>query len=711
MKKIVRTICQGSHMECGVRVHVEDGKITKIEGDPGNPVTKGFICPKGRVQHQFTYHPDRLKYPLRRVGERGSGKWERISWDEALDDIAGKLTEVKDKYGAQSIATMHGTGPRASLYSTQLLACALGSPNVISTDVHICYVPSMVGQKATWGPQMLMDVGPDYANANCIMIVGGNPLLSHPPRGAEVLKAKRERNAKLIVVDPRRTELAAKADLWLQIRPGTDVVMALGMIRTIIDEGWYDKAFVSQWCYGFDELKERVKEYPVEKCAELTWIPADKIREAARLYATTKPAAMHHRVAVEQNLNSTQTVRSLAILAGLTGNVDIPGGNLINNHVQGLITSAELLGAGPVARPSKELELQRIGAAKYPMSLGPDAPLPMVYSPLAQDAMRDGKLKAIFSAGSSICVNGQNSKEIWNLLKDKLDLFIVSDFFMIPDTGVADYVLPAATWLERDDTCDFMYINCVGIRQKCIEPLYETKHDVQMTIELVKRIPWADRKYVPWKDVDAYNEAVVRGTGRTFAQAKEEGYISAPLEYKKYEKGGFPTPTKKIEFYSKWFEKYGYDPLPCYIEPPESPVSTPELIKDYPLILFTGSRTIEYYHSMGRMIPELRKRNPDPVIQIHPETAQPLGVSDGDWVWLETPQVKGERVKLKARITTDVHPKMVHAYHGWWFPENPSPDHGCFESNVNVVLSDVGPREAVCCSLRLRGTLCRVYKV
>ena len=197
MKKIVRSVCQSCHCECGVLVHVKDGKVTQIKGDPEHPMNRGFTCVKGRAQPQVLYHPDRVKYPMRRVGERGSGKWERITWDEALNEIAEKLTALKEKYGPESFSAIHGTGPRPTHYSTALLAYALGSPNVISTDFHICFVPSVVAGHWTMGHSVMIENGPDYLNSDCIVVVGGNPLASHPPRGMDILEARRERNAKL----------------------------------------------------------------------------------------------------------------------------------------------------------------------------------------------------------------------------------------------------------------------------------------------------------------------------------------------------------------------------------------------------------------------------------------------------------------------------------------------------------------------------------
>ncbi|MBU2498296.1 MAG: molybdopterin-dependent oxidoreductase [Proteobacteria bacterium] len=709
MDKIVRTVCQGCHSECGALVHIHEGKATTIKPDPNHPSSRGCICVKGIHYAQFAYHPDRLRYPLKREGKKGEGKWQRISWDEALDEIAAALTKVKEKYGKRSMGVFHGTAPRQSLFSCRLLASALGTPNVVSTDLHICFAPSMVAEIATVGHTVTQEVGPDYVSSKCVLVCGGNPLVSHPPRGRDLLEGVKNNGAKLIVVDPRRTPLAAQADMWFQIRPGTDVALILGMLHTIISEELYDKAFVGQYCHGFDELKEHIKAFPPEKSAEITWLSAAQIKEAARLFARTKPGTVHHRVAVEHNLNSTQTDRALVILAALTGNLGVKGGNLLPTHVPGYINTGGVVGFCKLPRETAE---GRLGSDQFPLISGPDPLFLFVHPALAARAMLHGKpypLKALFLAGGNPVVNMQDTRRTWKAFKS-LELFVVADFFMTPTAELADYVLPATTWLERDECCDEQYMNCIAARQKAVEPLYESRDDVQMVIDLVRRIPWADRKYLPWKSVDEFNDFRVRGMGMTFEEFKNKGYVPLDPEYKPYEKKGFSTPTGKVEIHSTIFEKHGYDPLPVYVEPPHSPVSTPRLLKDYPYILITGARSMEYYHSSGRQIEPLRKRMPDPEIEVHPETARRENLEEGDWVWVETPQIKGERVRFKVKFTSNIDPRVVHAPHGWWFPEKPAPDHGCFESNIDVVLSDDPPRERICGSVATRGTLCRIYK-
>jgi thiosulfate reductase/polysulfide reductase chain A len=701
--KTIRSICQACHCNCGVLVHVKNGKVTRVTGDPHHPMNRGFICVKGRAQPELLYHPDRLKYPLKRTGERGWGKWRRISWDDALAEIAAGLAEVRKKHGVESIAVMTGTGPRTGNNTARLFCLMLGTPNRISVDNHICFAPSTVAESSTYGAMTtMMEIGPDYLNASCIAVWGANPVVSHPARGAEIMQAKKKRGVKLIVIDPRRTSLAAMADIWLQVRPGTDLALALAMINVIIEEELYDKEFVDTWCYGFEELKEHVKEYTPEKAAGITWLPADSIREATRLYAATRPAAMHHRIGLEHNINSTQNDRALAILVALTGNLDVKGGNLFQQLPAGFSHPCNTLDF------PKSVGKKRIGDKEYPLARG------FVHCALAAEAMLgEGpyNLRAVYCTTGNPVVNMQDSRKMWRALKN-LDLLVVADFFMQPTAEIADYVLPATTWMEKDDMGDFpnlMYTNYIAAGQKAVEPLYECRDDREILLDLQKRIDWPDRVPMPWQDVDGLNDAVAGSLGMTFRELQEKGYVIEPMKYRKYIGKGFNTPTGRVELYSTRLADNGYEPLPVYHEPPESPYSTPELLPEYPLILITGGRSASYFNTEGRQVPSLRKLAPDPLVEIHPETAAEAGISEGDWVWLETPQVRGERVSLRARLTEDVHPRVVHAPHGWWFPEKPAPEHGCFESNINVVLSGGPPREPVCGSVRTRGTLCKVY--
>ncbi len=707
---MIRTVCQGCHSECGVLVEVADNRIVHIEGDPAHPSSRGYICLKGKNQHHFLTHPDRIVSPLKRVGEKGAGKWARVSWEEALNGITRKLTEIRGEWGATSIGTFHGTAPRQGLFFCRFLAAALETPNVCNTDLHICYAPSMVSEFATFGASVMQEQGPDYRCAKCILVCGANPTVSHPPRGRDLLEGVRKNGARLIVVDPRRTKLAARADMFFQARPGSVFLVIMGMLHTVITEGLYDAVFVEKYCHGFDALCRVVSTYVPERLEESTWVAAADVRAAARLFATTRPAVIHHRVGVEQELNSTQTIRALNILGAITGNIGVKGGNLLPTPVPGFVSTGGLVHLSGVPA---DLAKKRLGADDYPLISGPDAAFLFVHPAIAARAMLEGKpypLKALFLAGGNPVVNMQDTRRTRDAFKN-LDLLVVNEFFMTPTAALADWVLPATMWPERDECCDEGYMGCVAARQQTVAPPSECRDDMQIAMDIVERLPWANRDALPWRTPREFNDFRVREMGFSFHAFKRMGYVQVPLQYRQYETSRLRTPTGKIELSSTLFEKYGYSPLPFYTENPCSPVSAPELLWKYPYILITGGRTMPYYLSAGRQIAALRRHAPDPLVELHPDTAAKENLSDGAWVWIETPLVTGQRVRFKVALTTELDPRVVHAQHGWWFPEKPAPDHGCFESNINAVLTDEGPREEICGSVALRAVLCRLYPV
>ena len=688
-EKIVRTTCHGCHSLCGVLVTVKDGKAVKLEGDPEHPLSKGLMCLKGLSYLQIVYHPDRLKYPLKRVGERGEGKWQRISWDEALDTIAHKLTEIKEKYGPLSIAFSSGGNTRRLMHAVFALGRSLGTPNVAWTDAHYCWGPFPIAEIFTYGGLLATEARLDAPNSNCLVMWGANPVNTYTKLGREILRAI-ARGCKLIVIDPRLTPLASKADIWLQIRPGTDAALALGMLNTIINEELYDKEFVDKWCIGFDELRERVQDYPPEKVAEITWLATEDIIRAARMYATTKNAAVFSSVANEIQMNSTQTIRAVACLIAITGNIDVKGGNTFESFPRGYLPAFFFL--RKAYRPPAEIEEQRLGAKEFPLLCGPRSPFGLYHPPTLIKALLTDEpypIKAwLIGNNPLLCL--PNSRDVYQALK-RVEFLVALELFMTPTVEQADIVLPSACYLERDEVTDLA--NVIRARVKAIEPVGECRDEMWVTFEILKRM--GVKFYLPGvNSPEEYNEFRLKELGITFDELKKKPAIVAPLEYNKYEKRGFRTASGKVELYSSVFKEFGYDPLPYYAEPLLSPVSTPELAKEYPFILTTGARRLCYYHSMGRQIPWLREVAPEP----------------GDWVWLEIPHAEG-RIKQKAKLTLGVHPKVVHYEAHWWFPEKPGPDHGHWDVNINKLISGGPPYDPIAGTTPLRGLLCKIYRV
>jgi len=472
------------------------------------------------------------------------------------------------------------------------------------------------------------------------------------------------------------------------------------MLHTIINEELYDKDFVKKWTVGFDELKERVESYPPERVAEISWVPAEEIRAAARMYATTKPACIQWGVAIDQNINSFQTIRAILLLSGISGNIDVPGGDVFwvppaNVVIQCPRLNPSILLAEKV---SPEMQARKIGAEKYKV-------IDQVHPHLFLDAVLSEKPylpKALFIMGSNMLVSYSYPLKMAQALK-KIDFIAAVDLFMTPTTQMADIVLPAASWLEIDDVADLHFAWCVLVRQK-VATIGECRDDKQIMIDLAHRMGMED--CFPWKNTREYCDWVLKDSGITFDEFKESGIIKGKMRYRKYEREGFDTPSGKFEVYCSTLESMGYEPLPYFVEPPESPYSTPELFKSYPLIITTGARTQPYFHSEGRQIKFLRKLNPAPLVEIHPDTAKSLGIEEGDWVWIESPR---GRIKQKARLTEAIHPGVVQVPCGWWFPEKDPPEYGFRESNANLLTGGMlcDPHTG---SESWRSFLCKVYR-
>jgi len=673
-----------------------------VTGDPDSPTSKGYLCVKGKATPELLYHPDRLKYPMKRAGDRGENKWQRITWDEALDTVSEELLKVKQKYGAESIVGARGTGRPYYVLFHRFLNC-LGTPNRLGF-AHLCYGPRLIASAMTCGELHICDYyGFGGIKPKCVLVWGCNLTEVGAADGmcSHQLTLALNSGAKLIVVDPRRTRLAMKADHWLQIRPGTDAALALGMLHTIIKEGLYDKRFVDTWTTGFDELKERVKEYPPEKAARITWVPAETIQAAARLYATTRPACLQWGVGIDQGANNFQTIRALLLISGITGNIDVPGGDVFWVPPSNVVVQAPRLNPDielPEELPA-ESKKKMLGASKYKLSTTIQ-PREFINTVMTE---KPYPIKALFIMGSNLLVGHSDCLEMLEALR-KIDFIVAADLFMTPTTQFADIVLPAASWPETDDVCDMHMVWCVTARSK-VATVGECRDDKEILFDLAHRMGMEEG--FPWRSTTEYCDWLLKDTGMTFEEFKKIGILKGNMRYRKYEQDGFKTPSGKFEIYCSALKDMGYDPLPYYVEPPESPYSTPDIFNEYPLIVTTGARIQAFFHTEGRQIESLRRRNPEPEVDIHAVTAAELGIKNGDWVWIESP--RGGKIKQRAHLTEDVSPGVVSAQHGWWFPEKEPWEYGFKESNVNMLTSGM-PCDPQTGSEPWRSFLCRIYK-
>lgn len=701
-KKVVRSACRMCHGVCRVLVHLEGDRIIRITGDPESPTSKGYLCPKGAASAELLYHPERLTHPLRRAGRRGQNKWRRISWDEALDEMAERLTAIKNESGPEYFAMMQGTG-RPYTGFTARFAHAFGTPN-FPGSTHICYFPRVVASMITLGQLPVCDVyGFGGQQPACIVMWGCNVTYAGASDGmcGGMVQRAIKKARKVIVVDPRRIGPAENADHWLQLRPGTDGALALAMINVIISDNLMDGEFVNDFTTGFDRLVEHVQPFTPEWAAAITRLSPEEIRSAARTYATTKPACIQWGMALDTSPCSFQTARSLLILRAITGNIDQPGADVLwvppeKVRQKSPFLNREVVGAHFLP---PEKRARAINAGRFPLN-------PMVQPPAFWRSIIDAdpyRIRGFWIVGSNPLLTMTHSLEIEKAL-NLLEFVVVSDFFLTPTAQLADLVLPAATWLEQEDVVNLHKIWCVLARKKLAQ-IGETRDDREVIIQLAHRLGL--EKAFPWKNLREYLDWLLEDTGMSFDEFCEQSIVTGTMRYRKYAEVGFATPSKKFEIYSTVLESMGISPLPVYREPSLTPMSAPDVAAEYPLILTNSGKIREFFHSEGRQIESLRKRNPDPLVEIHPDTANSLGIQDGDWVWIETPE---GRVQMRARLFDGVAPDVVAAQFGWWFPEEPAPDHGWKRCSVNLLYGDT-EYDPEFGSESLHSALCKVYSV
>ena len=435
--RVVRTICQECRNGCGMYVHVEDGRAVRVEAAPDSRGASQRFCSRARAGLERLYSPSRLLYPQKRIGEKGDGIWRRISWDEALDAVASKFTEAKERNGAESVCLAKGMYGRAA-DSVSRLGNVFGTPNVTSID-NTCYVPSATGRLMTYGFDGMPDVAGGPA---CLLLWGNSP---NPPL---------RDGAKLIVVNSLRTEAAKRSDIWLRPRPGSDLALALAMLNVIVEEELYDRPFVTEWTLGFDALARHLSDYSPTKVAEITWVPAEDIVAAARLFATQHPACLWNGNASEDTYNSTQTARAFAIMQALCGSLDVPGGTV---HAEGTIlyegTDRDIL--RHLLPPEQDAKKLGAKAGFFPSH---DLWDPIVWKPV--EVRPHYVLNAILEKepypvnvlgvfGSNPMLTWSDSRRVFEALK-KVDFLVVADLIMTPTAALADLVLPVTSYLETD---------------------------------------------------------------------------------------------------------------------------------------------------------------------------------------------------------------------------------------------------------------------
>ena len=663
-----RTHCaRMDHGGCAIVVGVENNRIVKIKGDRNGFLNKGYICPKGLASSECLTHPDRLKHPLKRKGKRGGGEWEKISWEQAIRTISENFLQIKERYGAKGVAFCQGMPKGMEHFVLIRLANLFGSPNVVAVQ-DVCHAPREVTGMHTCGFYPVTDF---HHPSKTVLVWGSNPTHTHEEGEiCSLLLDQLKQGTQLVVIDPRRTDLAKKAQVWLQPRPATDHFLALAFLNVIIEENLFDRPFVETWTHGFDDLARHVMDYAPEKVSHVTWVEPDQIRKAARLYAESTPAAIHWGNALEQNNHTFDALRGITCMMALCGNLDIPGGNIQANEPKilplGKYVRADLL-------PNKRKEMIHAAHGTIPRLMT----VPPAYF---RKAVLEEDPYAVKGAYVQ-CANPVMAYADSNLTVEalnRLDFLAVSDLFMTPTAALADIVLPAATSFEFDDIGHYgLGHGYVLARPKVVDPPENCRPDIQILNDLGSAMTSTEQWF---SDYHELVEMVVKPSGLTFKAFSERGYLKGEDRFKKYEAEGFKTPTKKVELCLSTARKFNLHALPEALDPPRDD-------PDYPLVL-TSCKDRFYLHSSYRWVKTLRDKSSEPMVEIHPETAAVLGIQEGDAVRIET---RAGQISQKARLTPHIHPRVVSAAYGWWFPEQDIVDKGNWtRANFNMLTTTDG---------------------
>ncbi len=682
-------ICSPQH-HCGMKAYVKDGKLIKVEGCEEHQYSQGRICTKGAAYKEYLYRKDRVLHPMKRVGPRGSGEFQEISWDEALDTIAERLNRIKKDHAADNVMFMNGYGKWQKSYLNRL-SFSFGSPNFVG-DGCTCQTATHLAWDANVGTLSW----PDTDHADVLLGWALNPYYSNSPNVPYFLRRKQE-GMKIVIIDTRVTPASRNlADIFLQIRPGTDGALALGMTNLILENGWEDKEYIRKHVHGFDEYAAYVKRFDLKTVAKLTGVAEDMIYAATKLYATAKRAAISETAgAITQKHNGFQSYRAITCLNAITGNYDKEGGCLpiyyTYNHRYGGYQTHEnefMMSRYPDTA-------QKMGSDRFPIW---DAFYEAQGNELPDyiSGKKDLRIRAIFGMGMNYRMFPQ-PEAIRKAIIDDLEFFAISEIFMTDTAMLADIILPACTSFEREEfRC---YPNGYGYYTKpAVDRVGESLSDLEILERLAPRLDMND-ELLQKKSARGWVDYIIQDTGWTVDELQKHDLPVKMKNYEKYVPGnytaqGYHTATGKFEIASglvaRYAEKYGYNVIPTY----DAPIVKADTAV-YPLRLVSGVRFPTSLNSRLHKVPMLRDFVPEPLLEIHPQTAEKMGIESGDMVAIEN---ELGRIVMRAKCTAKIAPEDVYAFHGY------------SEADVNDLFSnkELDPYTGF---PAFRLTHCRVYKV
>ncbi|GBD97400.1 MAG TPA: aminotransferase class V-fold PLP-dependent enzyme [Nitrospirae bacterium] len=709
-----RALCGVCPAGCGVIVSYDDrGRIDKVRPDEGS----GFsaICKLGEHSAEIVYSRDRLLYPMRRKGPKGTYDFERISWDNAYEIIADRLNKIKAEYGPEAASIYTGRGSfelamcdvfqpeGVAVSSASSVLFPFGSPNTMGVGA-LCYVSfAMIAPHVTMGG-MLINMFSDIENARLIVVWGANPATDCPPHDLDRIIRAHKRGAEVVVIDPRKTVTAKLAGAeWIPIRPGTDGALALGICNVIINEEIYDDAFVRDWTLGFEEFSRYVQHFRPDVVEKITGLPSETVISLARRIAGADGASPIMYSGLEYSDSGVQAIRATHVLWAIAGQLDVPGGRCFSMKENTFPINRQ----GHVANPDVRKALGRDRFPVYSAYRGESHAIAL------PDAVLNSKpypVRSLIILGGSM-ITAWPQPSVWRKTLNALDFLVCIDRQFTADAAYADIVLPGTTMYEIESY--MIHGPVFRIREKVIDPVGEARNDFFIMAELADRLGYG---HLYPQNEDELLRHVLKGSGFSIEDVRAAGgsvrLPSVLMQYKKWEKGllrpdnkaGFDTPTGKFEIASTILEEHGYDPLPVYTEPQEGPMSRPEIAKQFPLVFNSGARVTTDFRSQHHGIPGLNKERPEPAVTINKSDAEERGIATGDLVRIKTS--RGE-ITMRAFVTDDIVRGAIDANMGGGGPVGPVAWQKC---NINE-LTDLKRYDPISGFPVYKALLCDVVKV
>jgi anaerobic selenocysteine-containing dehydrogenase len=639
---------------CGINVYFDGTKIVDIDGIKDHYWNKGRLCVKGRAGVDLVYAPDRILKPLKKT----QSGWQEIGLEQALDEIAQKTRDIQKIYGDGSMCVWKGEAigfaQQEGLY--RRFIHALGSPNYFSNDT-LCYAGRHIGYSTVVG----VFYQSDFANSKCILMWGSNAPHAHPNVTQKIMAA-RKNGAKLIVIDPRLSVIARKADIFAQLKPGTDGALAHGIIRRLIEMDACDEAFINQYTIGFEKLKAYAQPFTPEMVEQETGVSTNTLNRICDCIARNRPQVTGYvGNGLEHHENGVNNVRAVACIDGIIGSFDTKGGSLLPEppNLNKLTLYQEM--------PLKHIA--PIGADDYPALYDLRREC---HSMMAMDTILSGKpypLKGMILSGANPVLTNPNSAKVSQAL-GSLDLFVVRELFMTETAKLADYVLPAASYLERTELHSHAMHQVITLTERLLS-LPEVQDEYQFLHDLAHRLGIGE--YFCWENEEELNQWLVEPLGVPLEEIKAhpEGYRYQIKRYQKYRSEPFKTASGKLDFASAYLKDLGYTELPEY----QSPAYLAEPKEAFPFTMITGARKLMYYHSRNFNIERFRTAVPAPEIEMHPLDAQELDVNQNDIVNV-TSSIGSIQIPVKITSPNEILPGVVQITHGWQ------------EANVNLITPD-----------------------